>query len=219
MDILAPPVLHPASPSASPYDEMHEASGALRPHWHAYVEHQERLGTEEAKANWTKTKELLRDNGASYNTYRDSKGEERPFRLSPIPVMLSNEDWQRLSSGIAQRARLLGALLGDLYGPARTLVDGDLPSELVYTNPYFLRPLHGLAPRQTPWLSLYAVELIRAPDGRFYALEDSTQAPSGMGYALENRTVVAQTQSSLVRQCGVERLTGYFPLFGENRAA
>ena len=38
--------------------------------------------------------------------------------------------------------------------------------------------------------SLYAVDLARAPDGRWWVLADRTQGPSGPGYALENRQIV-----------------------------
>lgn len=204
--------MNPSVTFPEPYDELRDSTGTLRPHFAAYYEHQQSIGVDTARANWTKAKQLLLENGATYNVYRDAEGSERPFRLSPIPMLLEPTDWQRLTSGIAQRGRLLGALLADLHGPARVLNDGDLPFELIYQNPRFLRPLHGLVPSRGNWLPLYAVDVIRAPNGRFYALEDSTQTPSGMGYALENRIVVAQSQPSLVRHCRIERLAGFFRL-------
>lgn len=201
--------------SELPYDELRDITGALRPRWSRYFEYLDSVGTAEARANWSKAKQLLQENGASYRFYRGSDSGERPWRLSPVPVLLGSEDWPALSSGIAQRARLLSCLLADLYGPQRTLVEGDLPSELVFDNPRFLRPIHGLLQKKNNWLPLYAVDLIRAPNGRFYALEDSTQSPSGMGYALENRIVVAQALSAHLRHCNVERLVGYFRLMRE----
>jgi uncharacterized circularly permuted ATP-grasp superfamily protein/uncharacterized alpha-E superfamily protein len=202
----------------TPFDELHDPSGNIRAHWVKYFEHLAQLGTEQARRNWSKTKQLLHENGASYNVYRDASPGERPWRLSPIPYVVSSEDWQILASGIAQRARFLSALLTDLYGPQRTLVDGDLPAELIFANPRFLRSVHGLAQKRNNWLPLYGVDLIRAPNGQFYALEDATQAPSGMGYALENRIVIAQTQSDVMRKCSVERLASFFRLFRERLA-
>ena len=37
------------------------------------------------------------------------------------------------------------------------------------------------------YLQLYAADLGRGPDGRWWVLGDRAQAPSGAGYALENR--------------------------------
>ena len=40
--------------------------------------------------------------------------------------------------GVSQRARLLNALLGDLYGSRRVLAEGALPPGVVFGNPQFL---------------------------------------------------------------------------------
>ena len=198
-----------------PFDELRDAEGNYRPPWQRYFEYLDTLGTNEVKLRWTKAKQLLQENGASYNFHGDNPQTERPWRLSPLPILLSPNDWQPLSRGIAQRARLLSCLLGDLYGPQRTLADGDLPCELVFDNPRFLRALHGLGTQRSNWLPLYGVDLIRSPNGSFNVIEDCTQAPAGMGYALENRVVVAQALSELVRHCNVERLGSFFRQLGE----
>jgi len=203
----------------APFDELRNAEGNIRPHWQRYFEYLDTLGTHEAKARWTKAKQLLQENGASYNSHGDQAGAERPWRLSPMPLLLSPGDWQLLSRGIAQRARLLNCLLGDLYGPQRTITDGDLPCELVFDNPRFLRALHGLGTQRSSWLPLYGVDLIRSPSGTFNVIDDCTQAPAGMGYALENRVVVAQALPDLLRHCNVERLVSFFRLFGERLQA
>ncbi|MGC4063934.1 MAG: circularly permuted type 2 ATP-grasp protein [Polyangiaceae bacterium] len=129
--------------------------------------------------------------------------------MSSGPVLLDPEEWQTLSDGIAQRAHLLGRLLADLYGPQRCLLDGDLPSALVFDNPRFLRSVQGTLSSHDDWLPIYAVDLVRAPDGRFYVVDENTQAPAGMGYVFEHRGVVAQAMPDLLRLCNVEQLS-YF---------
>lgn len=212
--MTAPIPTHSLSPSFAssmqPFDEMRDSTGEVRPHWRHYFEFLDALGPAEAKARWTKAKRLLQENGVSYNVYGDSSSTERPWRLSPIPLVLSAEDWQSITRGIDQRARLLSSLLADLYGPQNCLMSGALPPELVFGNPHFLRPMHGFGPQHIPRLTLYALDLIRAPQGQFMALEDVVQSPSGMGYALENRVVVAQVLPDLLRQCNVERLVPFF---------
>jgi uncharacterized circularly permuted ATP-grasp superfamily protein/uncharacterized alpha-E superfamily protein len=110
---------------------------------------------------------------------------------------------------------MLAALLGDLYGPQRTLTDGDLPCELVYDNPRFLRSLHGIGGQRSNWLPIYGVDVIRAPSGAFRVVQDWTQSPVGMGYALENRVVVSQALPDLLRHCNVERLGPFFRQLGD----
>jgi uncharacterized circularly permuted ATP-grasp superfamily protein len=117
---------------------------------------------------------------------------DRPWSLSPVPVLLPGDEWAALAFGVSQRAHLLELLLADLYGPQRALTEGWLPPELVFNHPHFLRPVHGLRLPRGGWLPLYALDLVRAADGSWRALADRTQAPVGAGYALENRIVVSQ---------------------------
>ena len=93
-----------------------------------------------------------------------------------------------------QRTRLLNLILADLYGPQRLLRERLLPPALVFANPAFLRPCHGIAvPQRHLHLHLHAVDLARSPDGQWWVLADRTQAPSGAGYALENRIVLSRS--------------------------
>lgn len=207
-----PLTVAPPSERHEAFDELREPTGALRAHWKPYFEYLDRLGAPEAKARWSKAKRLLQENGVSYGAPSDPKGVDRPWRLSPIPLLLDARDWQRLERGIQQRARLFSALLADIYGAQRCLSHDCLPPELVFDNPRFLRPLHGFVSQRLTLLPLYCVDLVRAQNGRFLAIQDATQAPSGMGYALENRIVVAQALPDLLRHCNVERLVAFFRL-------
>ena len=208
---LGPPLLA-ASYHAPPdvYDELKGHDGLVRPHWRRFFEQLEALGPEELDRRWEKAKHLLHENGVSYNVYGDPRGVERPWNLSPVPVLVSGSEWETLETGIAQRARLLDALLHDLYGPQRTLSDGSLPPELIFENPQFLRACHGMSVPRARWLPLYAADLVRRPDGAFAVLEDRTQAPSGAGYALENRIIISSALPEPFRDCQVERLAPFF---------
>ena len=59
-------------------------------------------------------------------------------------------------------------------------------------------------------LHIYAADLARSPDGRWWVVGDRTQAPSGMGYALENRLVISRLFPDLFRDLRVQRLAGFF---------
>ena len=79
----------------------------------------------------------------------------------------------------------------------------------------YVPAMRGVKPPGKRWLRLYAADIGRGPDGRWWALGDRAQAPSGSGYALENRLVVFQAFPSLYREMNVERLA---PFFRELRA-
>jgi uncharacterized circularly permuted ATP-grasp superfamily protein/uncharacterized alpha-E superfamily protein len=206
-------------PPAGVHDEMAGADGMPRPHWATFLQQLRALGPDEMTARWEKARHLLHENGVSYNVYGDPRGMERPWSLSPVPVLIAPEEWAALSEGVAQRARLLDLLLADLYGPQRALTEGWLPPELVFAHPGFLRAAHGVRVPLGRWLPLYGVDLVRAPDGQWRALADRTQAPSGAGYALENRIVVSRALPDLFRTNNVARLAHFFRTLQESLAA
>ena len=119
---------------------------------------------------------------------------------------------------ITQRARLLNAVLGDLYGEQTLLRDGSLPPALVYGHNGFLWPCQGIRPPGDTWLHLYAVDLARSPDGRWWVIADRTQAPSGAGYALENRLIVSSVFPEQFRDMSVQHLAAFFRSLQENLA-
>jgi uncharacterized circularly permuted ATP-grasp superfamily protein/uncharacterized alpha-E superfamily protein len=192
------------------YDELKDATGALRPHWQAFLGELDKLDAAELSRRWDKARHLLHENGVSYNVYGDPDGLERPWNLSTLPLLLPADDFARIEEGISQRASLLDALLADLYGPQRTLLSGALPAALVFSNPGFLRACHGINVARGLRLPLYGVDLVRGPDGAFRVIEDRTQVPSGAGYALENRIVISSTLPEAFRACNVERLALFF---------
>ena len=197
-------------PPSRSYDEMVDGQGVVRPHWSRFVERLEALGTVELRSRWDQAQQLIHDNGVSFNVYGDSQGMERPWQLSPIPVVIAPEEFSAVAAGLEQRAHLLDRILADIYGPQRCLSEGWLPPELVLAHPGFLRPCHGVLPPQGRFLHFYAGDLARTPSGQFQILTDRTQAPSGAGYALENRIVIARVFPDVFRDCNVQRLALFF---------
>lgn len=198
------------APRATGYDELVDAQGGLRAHWSRFGQLLEGLGASELTRRWETAQRQLRENGVTYNVYDDSRGMHRPWQLDPVPLILPAEEWRALERGIAQRAYLLNLILDDLYGTRSLVRQHLLPPEVVYRSPGFLRPCQGSQPRGSRWLQLYAADVARDQQGKFWVLGDRTQAPSGMGYALENRIVLSRVFPSLYRDCRVQRLAGFF---------
>ncbi len=192
------------------YDEMAAAPGILRPHWDTFISSLSALGVEELARRWKIARQRIRENGVTYNVYGDPLGMDRPWNLDSIPLLISPLEWSELEAGLIQRARLLNYILADLYGPQELLHGGLLPPALVFANPGFWRPCHGIPTPVHTYLHLLAVDLARSPDGQWWVLSDRTQAPSGAGYALENRTVLAETFPDLFREFQVQPLASFF---------
>ena len=194
----------------SGYDEVHEANGATRPHWEAFLRTIPDLHGDEFGRRWRDAQHLIRENGVTYNVYGDPNGLLRPWQLDPLPVIIPQGEAEHLERGLIQRATLLELILADLYGPQRLLLEGHLPPELIFPNPGFLRPCHGIVPPQRRFLHLYAANLGRSTDGTWHVIGDRTQAPSGAGYALENRIVVSRTLPEAFQACRVQRIATFF---------
>ena len=203
------------APAPGLYDEMMDSHGAVRPHWQMFLNLLDDLGPAKLHHRWETARQLIHDNGVTYNVYGDPAGMDRPWHLDSLPVLFSAAEWANLEAGVAQRARLLDAILEDLYGPQRLLAEKIIPPELVFGHGLFLRPLHGVAVPGSRRLHTYAADVGRGPDGRFVVLMDRTQAPSGTGYTLENRMVVSRALPDVFRDCRVSRLATFFRRFRE----
>jgi uncharacterized circularly permuted ATP-grasp superfamily protein/uncharacterized alpha-E superfamily protein len=156
------------------------------------------------------TRRMIVENGITYNVYADSQGRDRPWILDPLPYLVTAQEWQTIEAGVAQRARLLNAVLADLYGKQELLAQGALPAELPFGHPNFLWPCMGVRPPGDRWLSIYAADLARSADGQWWVLADRTQAPSGPGYALENRQIVRRAFPELAQSMDVRPLGAFF---------
>ncbi len=197
-------------PLEGAYDEMVAAPGVLRPHCEGFVRSLEALGQHEFASRWEGAKRSIRENGVTYNIYGDPQGVDRPWELDMVPLLISPAEWTRLETALIQRTTLLNLILADLYGPQTLLGAGLLPPSLVFSNPAFLRPCHGIRVPHGIHLHLHAVDLARSPDGQWWVLADRTQAPSGAGYALENRIVLLRSLPEAFRDCQVHRLASFF---------
>ncbi len=210
------PILYAGSQQR--YDELLERDGSIRAHWDPLIKHLSKGGAETARRTVDMTRRLIIENGVTYNVYADPQGRDRPWQLDPLPLIIDGREWRALERGVRQRAQLLNALLGDLYGPQSLIARGVVPAELAFGHPNYLWTAHATRPLGDTWLHLYAADLARAPDGRWWVLSDRTQAPSGPGYALENRAIISRVLPGLVNETSTRALTGFFHRLRENLA-
>lgn len=192
-------------------DEFIGADGRPREAWLTFIERMSELGPEEMQRRFASADRHIRDTGASYRAYGD--GVEKSWPIGHLPLLIDAAEWKSIAAGVTQRAELLEAVLQDIYGANRLIEEGALPASAVAGCPDYLQPLTGVLPKGEPFIQLYAADLGRGPDGRWWVLGDRMQAPSGSGYALANRLVLSRTWPNLYRDMNVERLAPFFEAF------
>jgi len=192
------------------YDEMVAKERKVLPYWERFMDAIATLGSEQLELRRREAQRLLRENGVTYNVYGDTQKLTRPWRLDPVPLLISSEDWSLIEAGLKQRAELLNLILKDIYGKQQLLKKGLLPNELVLAHDGFLHPCVGALPQLQRELIVYSANLARGHNGRMLVLDDRSQAPSGAGYALENRTVMTRVLTDIFRETQVHRLSGFF---------
>jgi uncharacterized circularly permuted ATP-grasp superfamily protein/uncharacterized alpha-E superfamily protein len=192
------------------YDECKAPDGSLRPHWAEFLRG---LGPDPSATIRAAAEACARavlEQDVSMNVYAGDRSEPKPWPLDVVPHLLSVDDWDVLSKGLRQRARLYNTLAADLYGAQKYLRNGALPAQLVMANPHFLRPCFGLGNRSNVFLHHYAADIARSPDGQWWVLQDRLDAPSGFGYSLQNRTIVRTALPQAFPGAQVERLDNFF---------
>jgi len=200
------------------YDEMQTKQGKPLPHWEFLMQALDEMGSENLERRRQEAHRILQETGVTYNVYDDPNETTRPWELDPVPLLISNDEWLNIESGLAQRAELLNLILKDIYGPQTLIKKRLIPYELVYAHLGFIRACVNFEYPGAKQLILHSANMARGPDGQMWVMDDRTQAPSGAGYALENRTVMTRTFPGLIRDAQIHRLASFFRGFREGLA-
>ena len=198
-------------------DEYIGEDGAPRAAWSRFFDAFAALSPADIERRFASADRHLREAGVTYRAPGETA--DRLWPLSHLPLIIDEADWQQLTTGIAQRAQLLEMVLRDLYGEGRLVTDGAVPAAAIAGSNEYLRAVCGVKPPGGRYLHLYAADVGRGPDGRWWVLNDRTQAPSGAGYALENRLVLSRAFSNLYKSMNVERVAPFFEAFRDSLRA
>ncbi|MEI6197811.1 MAG: circularly permuted type 2 ATP-grasp protein, partial [Verrucomicrobiota bacterium] len=196
------------SPSA--FDELLATEGEVYPQYAKLLSQLEEFGAAELVRREDACRRFVHEHGITYNVYGDPRGMERPWQLDPIPFVIAPDEWSNLETGLIQRATLLNKILADCYADQELIRSRWLSPALVFGQPDFLRPCHGIRVPGDNYLHFYAADLSRSPDGRWWVVSDRTQIPTGAGYALANRLVTSRILPESFRDNHVHRLAGFF---------
>ena len=113
--------------SSTRFDEMLEAPLTPRAHWRPMFEQLSAASAALMKERIQAVQRQVRENGVTYNVYADPEGADRPWELDVLPLIIPPGEWREIAAALAQRAKLLDLILGDIYGEQALLREGLLP--------------------------------------------------------------------------------------------
>jgi uncharacterized circularly permuted ATP-grasp superfamily protein/uncharacterized alpha-E superfamily protein len=199
-------------------DEMVDGASGVRPHWRGVFSTLFSLGHETLSERARLLERAFVEEGITSMLPGDQPVN---WRCDPIPLIISAAEFAALEVGLAQRARLIDAILADVYGAGTLLATGAIPPDLVYGNPAFLRPctIAGSDVSPVRHLHMYAADLMRGPDGVWRVVADRADQGRGLAYALENRRNLARIIPEIFQNQQIEPLRPFMESMGESLRA
>uniref|UniRef100_UPI0022EA9C64 circularly permuted type 2 ATP-grasp protein n=1 Tax=Falsiroseomonas oryzae TaxID=2766473 RepID=UPI0022EA9C64 len=193
---------------------MVDGHGRIRPSWRSLLGAFSSLGYAQLAERARRLDRAFEEESVATVLEAAAAGQpqraRRPWRCDPVPLIVTAGEFAELEEGLAQRARLLAAVLEDLYGQQRLLASGTIPARLVLANPHFLRPCRAPAARPLHRLAFYGADLLRGPDGRWRVLVDRCGGVNGVGFAAENRALLGRVLPEAFRAVQVRALRPFF---------
>ena len=191
------------------FDELIGADGVIAAHWQPVLAGLDALTHEQRLERIDRINTRVRETGIAHDVFADPSRTLQPWRLDLVPLVIPPETWGQIETGIIQRARLLEAMLADMYGAQDTLRRGLIPAELVFSDPAYLRACQNINPR-TGRIQFFATDIARGPDGNWRVVDTHTETPAGIGYALANRTVLSHVSGDMFAATKAVRLAPFF---------
>jgi uncharacterized circularly permuted ATP-grasp superfamily protein len=191
------------------FDEMFEAVGRPRPHYHALLEELASVTPEELRRRQLDADRAFLTQGITFTVYGDEQGTERIFPFDLLPRILTAGEWTTLERGLAQRLTAINLFLKDIYNEGRILAEGVVPRELVFSCRHYRREMRGVKVHRDAYVSVAGTDLVRLEDGRFVVLEDNLRVPSGVSYMLANREVTKRVFPGLFSRYNVRPIAHY----------
>lgn len=195
--------LHPGG-----FDEMISPDGSVRPHWSNVVDFIEGTGRAACNNRSERMQRRIVENGLTLDSFSDLSSVEQPWRLNLVPLVIAEQEWQQLEAAAIQRIRLNELILADLYGSQRLLESGEIPAGLIFNDPMFLHPLHGVACERR--LMFMALDVARDANAGWRVIDTHSETMAGHGYALANRVVAADVCANLFRSCNIVRISSFY---------
>lgn len=205
----AVPSLTAAYTVPGPIDELLDIDGRIRPHWRPVLAGLDALTHAQRQDRVARINARVRETGIAHDLFADPSRNHQPWRLDLMPLVFPPGTWAEIEAGVIQRARLLEAVLADVYGEQEMLKRGLVPPELVFSDPAYLRACQNIRP-PSGRIQFFAVDLARVADGGWRVVDTHVETPAGVGYALANRMVSTHVCGDLFNASNAVRLAPFF---------
>ena len=191
------------------YDEMFQAQAEPRAHYRGLHELLCDLPLSEMRRRKQAADISFLHQGITFTVYGREEGTERIFPHDLLPRIVTSAEWATIERGLAQRITALNLFLQDIYHEGRTLAEGIVPRDIVYSCKHFRRQMRGVRPPRGIYIAVTGTDLVRLNDGRFVVLEDNLRVPSGVSYMLTSRQVMRRIFPELFHRAGVRPIDHY----------
>jgi uncharacterized circularly permuted ATP-grasp superfamily protein len=191
------------------FDELITPAGKPRVAARRAVNLLQGLSSAEMSARRSAAELTINDMGISFTIYSEGENIDRAWPFDIIPRIIPGREWDKVSSGLAQRTRALNAFIEDVYNRQRILKDGIVPPDIVLESGNYKPQCAGISPPYKVWANICGTDLVRDSDGRFYVLEDNLRVPSGVSYMVENREVTKRVLPELFENYSIRPVDDY----------
>lgn len=195
--------------TAGGHDELIGDGGVVAPHWQPVLAGLESLSHAQRIERVNRINARVRETGIAHDLFADPSRNLQPWRLDLMPLVFPPSVWSGIETAVIQRAKLLEAMLADIYGAQETLKQGLIPPELIFSDPAYLRACQNISP-PSGRIQFFATDLARSPDGTWRVVDTHVETPAGIGYALANRTVLSHVSGDIFAASKAVRLAPFF---------
>src|SRR3982751_5507252 len=77
-----------------------DPGGNIRPGWAELLAGLDQLGPEGLASRFERADQYLRDAGVFYRKYDGAAGKERAWPLAHVPLIIAEDDWQKITHGL-----------------------------------------------------------------------------------------------------------------------
>ena len=191
------------------FDEMLDAQGGVRSHYHKFRKLFCGVKSSEFAARREAVDTAFLRQGITFNVYGDARGAEKIFPFDLLPRIIPSTEWEFLERGLVQRITALNLFLHDIYHEQKIVKDGVVPEFYVLSARHFRREFVNFEVPKGIYIHVCGTDLIRDHDGRYLVLEDNGRCPSGVSYVLENRRAMKRAFPAMFENIGVRSVENY----------
>ena len=171
-------------------NECLNADGSVKPVYQGLMDSLETLGASGLQQRWQQAND--RASMDAFTFLLDPK-EFRTVPTDWIPRLISAQDWDVISRGVAQRLKAINHFLFDLYCGQQSIVPPDVMFSCQYYNP----ELQDFRPPQDVFVHIYGIDLVHMGDGKYVILEDNLRIPSGIAYQMKSTEIGLEVMPEL----------------------